>query len=146
VLQLPKLLPRMGQLQDPPPQYLWHGGGHLHRECPEKTNAESTSSCCNCTLVEGEKPHPASYRGCSHAKGEEHNELPRDPLGGRSSLSSPHQSILMQLHCIKTTPATRGTADRGKASSTPCSSICHNTNFGKQVCEYSCPVHLTVTL
>jgi hypothetical protein len=26
-------------------------------------------SCCSSTLVEGEKPHPASYRGCSHAKG-----------------------------------------------------------------------------
>jgi hypothetical protein len=27
-------------------------------------------SCCNYTLVEGEKPYPVSYRGCSHAKGE----------------------------------------------------------------------------
>jgi hypothetical protein len=35
-------------------------------------------------------------------KGEEHNELPRGPLGGRSSVSSPHQSNLTQLHCIKT--------------------------------------------
>jgi hypothetical protein len=77
-------------------------GGHLPRECPEKTNAESTPSCCSCTPVEGEKPHPAPYRGCSHAKGEGHNELPRDPLGGRSSLSSPHQSSPKQLHCDKT--------------------------------------------
>jgi hypothetical protein len=44
------------------------GGGHLHRECPEKMNAESTLSCCNCTLVGG-KPHPAPCWGCSHAKG-----------------------------------------------------------------------------
>jgi hypothetical protein len=41
----------------------------------KKTNTESMPSCCNCTLVDGEKPHPASYRGCSHAKGEEHNRL-----------------------------------------------------------------------
>jgi hypothetical protein len=34
--------------------------------------------------------------------GEEHNELPRDPLGGRSFLSSPHQSSPSQLHCVKT--------------------------------------------
>jgi hypothetical protein len=41
--------------------------------------------------MEGENPHPASYRGCSHEK-EEQNDLPRDPLEGRSSLSSPHHS------------------------------------------------------
>jgi hypothetical protein len=46
---------------------------------PEKTNTESTPSCCNCTLVDGEEPHPASYHGHSHAKGE-HNEFPRDSL------------------------------------------------------------------
>jgi DNA replicative helicase MCM subunit Mcm2 (Cdc46/Mcm family) len=44
-----------------PPKCLWCGGGHLHRECPEKTNTESTPRCCNCIAVEGEKPHPASY-------------------------------------------------------------------------------------
>jgi hypothetical protein len=30
-----------------------------------------TSRCCNCTLAEGEKPHPASYRGCNQAKWEQ---------------------------------------------------------------------------
>jgi hypothetical protein len=35
-------------------------------------------------------------------KGEEHNELPRDLTGGRSSLSSPHQSSPTQLQCVKT--------------------------------------------
>jgi hypothetical protein len=35
-------------------------------------------------------------------KGEEHNKLPRDFLGGRSSLSSPHYSSPTQLHCVKT--------------------------------------------
>jgi hypothetical protein len=62
-----------------PSRCLWCRGCHLHREFPAKTNAESTPSCCNCTLGEGEKPHPASYRGCSHAKEnfkeEGHNEL-----------------------------------------------------------------------
>jgi hypothetical protein len=42
----------------------------LHKECPEKENTSSTPVCCNCQLVEGEKPHPANYRGCRHAKEE----------------------------------------------------------------------------
>jgi hypothetical protein len=49
---------------------VWCGGGHLHKERPEKANEESTPRC-NCTLVEGEKTHPASYRVCSHAEGEQ---------------------------------------------------------------------------
>jgi hypothetical protein len=53
-----------------PPHCLWCGGGHLHKECPEKGNTSSTSACCNCRLVEGENPHPASYRGCKHVKEE----------------------------------------------------------------------------
>jgi hypothetical protein len=43
-------------------------------------------------------------------KGEEHSELPRDPLGGHS-VSSPYQSSSTQLHCVKRTPATTGTTD-----------------------------------
>jgi hypothetical protein len=50
-----------------PPRRLWCNGGHLHMECPEKTNIESMPSCRNCTLGGG-TPHPASYQGCSHAK------------------------------------------------------------------------------
>jgi hypothetical protein len=53
-----------------PPRCLWCGGGHLHKECPEKENASSTPPYCNCRLMEGEKPHPTNYRGCSHAKEE----------------------------------------------------------------------------
>jgi hypothetical protein len=33
-----------------------------------------------------------------NCKGEEQGELPRDPLGGSSSVSSPHQSSPTQLH------------------------------------------------
>jgi hypothetical protein len=51
-----------------PPCRLWCGGGHLHKKCPEKENAASTLTCCNCQLAEGEKAHPANYRGCRHAK------------------------------------------------------------------------------
>jgi hypothetical protein len=25
-----------------PPRFLWCGGGHMHRDCPEKQNASST--------------------------------------------------------------------------------------------------------
>jgi hypothetical protein len=42
----------------------------LHKECPKKGNASSTPACCNCRFADGEKPHPANYRGCSHAKEE----------------------------------------------------------------------------
>jgi hypothetical protein len=42
---------------------MWCGGGHLHKECPEKENTSSTPTCCNCPLAEGEKLHPANYRG-----------------------------------------------------------------------------------
>jgi hypothetical protein len=53
-----------------PPCCLWCGDGHLHKECLEKENTASTPACCNCNLQEGEKPHPANYRGCRHAKDE----------------------------------------------------------------------------
>jgi hypothetical protein len=52
------------------PRCMWCGGGHLHKDCPEKINEESTPACCNCTLADGEKPHPSNYRGCSHAREE----------------------------------------------------------------------------
>jgi hypothetical protein len=53
-----------------PPRCLWCGRGHLHKECPEKQNEQSSPNCCNCTLKDGEQPHPSTYRGCSHAKEE----------------------------------------------------------------------------
>jgi hypothetical protein len=53
-----------------PSRCLCCGGGHLHKECPEEENAASTPECCNCKLLEDEKPHPANYRGCRHAKEE----------------------------------------------------------------------------
>jgi hypothetical protein len=53
-----------------PPRCLWFGGGHLHKECPEKGKEDSTTACCSCKLADGEKPHPSNYRGCSHAKEE----------------------------------------------------------------------------
>jgi hypothetical protein len=129
VIQLPKLRPCPGQLQATL-RCVWFGGGHLHRECPEKTNTVSTPRCCNCTLVGGEKPHLASYRGCSHAKGEGHNEHPRDPLGGRSSLSPPHHSSPKQLHCVKTNNISNH--KQRKQSSTNC----HKRNFWKKWCQY----------
>jgi hypothetical protein len=52
----------------------------LHKECPEKENTSSTPVCCNCQLVEGERPHPANYRGCRHAKEElQRKKLQRAP-------------------------------------------------------------------
>jgi hypothetical protein len=46
------------------------GGGYLQKECPEKENSASTPAYCKYQLMEGEKPHPAKYRGCRHTKEE----------------------------------------------------------------------------
>jgi hypothetical protein len=131
------------------PQCLWCGGGRLHRECPEKTNTESTPSCCNCTPVEGEKPHPASYRGCSHAKREqERRRAQRAPKGSSRTFfsRSPHQSSPTQLHYVKTrnTSNHRHLRQMGNACGTSCSSICHNRKFTKHVSQYRLPVRLTM--
>jgi hypothetical protein len=34
------------------------------------TTLKSVPTCCNYDLQDGESPHPASYRGCNHAKQE----------------------------------------------------------------------------
>jgi hypothetical protein len=119
-----------------PPWCLWCNDGYMHRECPEKTNTESMLSYCSCTLV-GEKPHSMSYQGCSHVKAEEHNELPGDQLGGCSSWCSPHQGNPTQLHCVKIRNTSNYGLRRqmGEASGTPCSSICYNMKFRKQVSQ-----------
>jgi hypothetical protein len=45
-------------------------GCHLHKESPEKGNAASIPTFCNCRLVDGEEPHHFNYRGSSHAREE----------------------------------------------------------------------------
>jgi hypothetical protein len=37
---------------------------------PREMKRCGTPECCNCRLAEGEKVHPANYRGCRHAKEE----------------------------------------------------------------------------
>jgi hypothetical protein len=88
-----------------PPRCLWCGGGHRHRECPEKENPESTPNCCNCKLKEGEAHHPTSYRGCSHAKEEmEHRKNQRETNQGTagrtfvSKYTTPDRSFASALH------------------------------------------------
>jgi hypothetical protein len=102
-----------------PPRCLFCGGGHLHRECPENTNTDSTPSCGNCTLVEGEKIIQRHSEAAVMRKA-----LRRDPLEGRSSLILPQQSGPAQLHCVKTTPATTCTADRWEKSAAPRTAPC----------------------
>jgi hypothetical protein len=60
-----------------PPRCMWCGGGHLHKDCPEKGNESSTPACCNCQLAEGERPHPANYRGYKLAKEEMQKKKPQ---------------------------------------------------------------------
>jgi hypothetical protein len=65
------------------------GGGHLHKECPEKENSTSTPVCCNCKLAEGENPHSSNYRGCSHAKEEiRRRKSQKEPKVKRGSVFS----------------------------------------------------------
>jgi hypothetical protein len=62
-----------------PPHCLWCGGGHLHKDCPEKGKTSSTPACCNCQLAEGEKPYPANYHLLQTRQGrDEHEETPRN--------------------------------------------------------------------
>jgi hypothetical protein len=78
-------------------------GGHMHKECPEKENTSSTPTCYNCRLAEGENPHPASYRGCRHAKDEmqkkKHQRTPRTTTGRliSSKLTTPVMSFAAAL-------------------------------------------------
>jgi hypothetical protein len=30
---------------------MWYGGGHLHKECPEKVNLAAIPTCCNFKLA-----------------------------------------------------------------------------------------------
>jgi hypothetical protein len=34
----------------------------------QRNRTQSVPACCNCNLQDGESVHPASYRGCNHAK------------------------------------------------------------------------------
>jgi hypothetical protein len=74
-----------------PPGCMWCGSGHLHKEFPEKGNAASIPTCCNCKLVDGEEPHPSTYRGCSRARDEMQKRTSQRPLkatSGRVFLSN----------------------------------------------------------
>jgi hypothetical protein len=65
--------------------------------------ATSIPSCCNCKLLEGDKPHPANYRGCTHAKEElQKKKTQRTPntTTGRvfsSNLTMPGVSFVVAL-------------------------------------------------
>jgi hypothetical protein len=115
-----------------PPRCLWCGGSHLHKECPEKDNAASTPACCNCHLAEGEKPHPATYRGCRHAREElqrrKAQKTPKTVTGnGEGVLLKPHHTRRLLRGCAprqcKTaatepsgTPLSRGRSSRRSKS------------------------------
>jgi hypothetical protein len=49
-------------------------------------------ACCNCQLAERDKPHPANYRGCKHAKEEMRKKKPQithKPTAGRVFSANP---------------------------------------------------------
>jgi hypothetical protein len=93
------------------PRCLWCGVCHLHKECPEKRNASSTPTCCNCRLAEEENPNVANYQDCRRAKEEMqkkkckwHPGLPRE---GCSLPTSPLQAY----------PSRRGSQARQRSGS-----------------------------
>jgi hypothetical protein len=67
---------------------MWCGDGHLYKECLEKGNTALILTCCNCRLVDGEKPHLCNYRGCRRAKEEVRKRL---QWGGCSVAATPTQ-------------------------------------------------------
>jgi hypothetical protein len=80
-----------------PPRCLWCGGGHLHKDCPEKGNTPSTPACCNCQLSDGEKAHSGYYRGCKHAREEMRKKKPQGTpktTSGRVFSSNPVKTHL----------------------------------------------------
>jgi hypothetical protein len=88
--------------QPPPPRCLWCVGSHLHKERPEKANSASTPTYCNCRLAEGDKPHPANYRGCRHDKeelqGRKTQRTPKTTTGrGFSNIITPNVSFAAAL-------------------------------------------------
>jgi hypothetical protein len=86
---------------------MWCGGGHLHKDCPERENTSSTPSCCNCKLADGEKLHPSNYRDCSLAKEEiRRRKSQREPKnttgrGFSSKYASPDLSFAAALRTNK---------------------------------------------
>jgi hypothetical protein len=68
---------------------------------PQKGNAASTPTCCNCQLAEGEKAYPSNYRGCRHAKEEEQRKKSPKITTGRvfsPTLTTPGVSFAAALH------------------------------------------------
>jgi hypothetical protein len=104
-----------------PPCCLWCGGGHLHKESPEKGNAVSTLTCCNCLLAERDKPHPVNYRGCRQAREELQKrkaERTRKTAMERefsSNLVTPGESFVAAL---------RGNAEQRRPQANPAPMVC----------------------
>jgi hypothetical protein len=125
---------------------LWCGGGHLHRECPENTNTESTPGCWNRTLAEGEKPHSASLRGCSHAKGKLQRRRERQAPKGSSGkaffskFTSPQQFYATALPQDTQQQQPQAPQTEGKSVRH------HNRKFREKVCQYRRPVRPTMIL
>jgi hypothetical protein len=58
MLQLPKFRACLGNCKQSP-RCVWCGGGHVHKDCPDKGKEASTPNCCYCKLSERENhAHP----------------------------------------------------------------------------------------
>jgi hypothetical protein len=120
---------------------LWCGGGHLHRDCPEKGNASSTLACCNCQLAKGETVHPANYRGYRHAKEEMRKKKPQGT--SKSTTGRVFPSTFIKPH-LSFTAALRGQVDQlhqeAVASTSKPEPPKQNQNKKKQVSQVQLPL------
>ncbi|XP_033611609.1 uncharacterized protein LOC117283140 [Cryptotermes secundus] len=89
---------------------------------PKQTDRQTwtyTPTCCNCQLAEGDKPHPANYWGCRHAREElQKRKAKRTPKTATEVFSSnftPGVSFMAAL---------RGNAEQQRPQANPAPMIC----------------------
>jgi hypothetical protein len=96
-----------------------------------KRQIQNLPRCRNCTLVKGEKPHPVSYQGCSHRKGELQRVLKGSSGRMFSKFTSQQQSNTAALCQDTQHQKPKAPKTYGKACGPPCNRICHNRKFRK---------------
>jgi hypothetical protein len=124
-----------------PPLCLWCCGGHLNRECPEKTYRIYVKLL---QLHPGRRRETSSsiilrLQPCERRTAQEKSRTSSQGIFWENVflLSPSHQSSPMRLRCVKTFNTTncRHCRHMGKACGSPCSSICHNRKFREQVSQ-----------
>jgi hypothetical protein len=89
-----------------PPRCVWCGGGHLHKECPERGNAASTPTCCNCNWWKERNLIPQTIEAAAtpgtRCDRESRRERPRLHREGCSLPTTPPQDYPSRPRCAAT--------------------------------------------